>query len=569
VLWFFRALGPLAVECDGVPVDLGGPQRLLLFGVLLANANRVVSTGTLAEALWGTSPPAAYRVQLQVIVSDLRRRLTGGGDRTHAPILTRAPGYLLRVPPGAADTDLFQAEVLAAREARAAGDDATVVRLLEGALARWRGPAFDGLPGDEIDPVALALDRTRLDAIELDVEARLADGRPDGLIARLVTLTAEHPLHEAFHRQLMESYGRTGRRADAAAVYTGLRHRLRTELGTAPSAALTALHRRIMSAEQGRSPLRPRAWATAYRQLPPDPPGFVGRRRELAAIRVRPGAVIVLEGMAGVGKSRLAVHAAHRMAAAFPDGQVHVDLGGPDAAADPADVLARLLGLAGVPDRAVPPGLEARAAVFRDRHADRRVLFVLDGAAAEEQVRPLLPAGPGCLTIVTSRRSLALPGARPVQVRPLRHDQSIALLSALIGDDRVDGQARAAGRLSARCGHLPLALTHAAERLRRRPSWTIDELLRRMPADRALDGMRAALDASCRALPPDLRRLFLQLGAVPGPEVTADAVAAHAGGDPRTVAAGLESLLDEHLVEQTEPDRYRLHALVRELLANS
>ncbi|MFI5843200.1 BTAD domain-containing putative transcriptional regulator [Catenuloplanes sp. NPDC051500] len=566
--WFFRALGPPAVERDGTPVDLGGPQRVLAFGVLLAAANRVVSVGALAESLWGTSPPTSYRVQLQVIVSDLRRRLTGG-DRAGAPILTRAPGYLLHVPPGTADVDLFRAEVVAAREARAAGDDATVVQLLASALDRWRGPAFDGLSGDRITPVALALDRARLDAIELDVDARLADGRLDGLTTRLVLLTAEHPLHEPFHRQLLEVHGRAGRRGEASAVFTALRRRMRAELDAEPSAALRDLHRRIMSEDPGAAPGRPRAWATAYRQLPPDPPGFVGRRRELAAIRARRGGVVVLEGMAGVGKSRLAVHAAHLLAADHPDGQVHVDLGGIGGRRDPAEVLALLLGLAGVPDRAVPPGLDARAAVFRDRLADRRVLFVLDDAAGEDQVRPLLPAGPGCLAVITSRRSLALPGARSVAVRPFRRGESIALLTALIGARRVAGETRAAGRLSARCGHLPLALTLAAERLRRHPLWTIDDLLRRMPDDRTLDGVRAAFAASYRALTPDLRRLFLLLSRLPGTDVTADAVAAHGGGDARAVADGLETLLDEHLVEQRAPDSYRLHALVRELLADS
>ncbi|WP_051799516.1 AfsR/SARP family transcriptional regulator [Catenuloplanes japonicus] len=569
MVWFFRALGPPVVERDGTVVDLGGPQRVMAFGVLLANANRVVSVGALAESLWGTSPPSSYRVQLQVIVSDLRRRLAGGGDRAQAPIVTRAPGYLLRVPDGSADVDLFRTEVVAARSARAAGDDATVVRLLTDALARWRGPAFDGLSGDEIAPVALALDRARLDATELDVEARLSDGRLDGLTARLVLLTAEHPLHEPFHRQLLEVHGRAGRRGEASAVFTALRRRMRAELGAEPSAALRDLHRRIMSEDPGAAPARPRAWATAYRQLPPDPPGFVGRRGELAAIRAARGAVVVLEGMAGVGKTRLAVHAAHLLAADYPDGQVHVDLGGCSAPKDPADVLALLLGLSGVPGRAIPPTLDARAAVFRDRLAGRRVLFVLDDAAGEEQLRPLLPAGPGCLAIVTSRRSLAVPGARSRAVRPFRRTESIALLAARVGDRRVAGEARAAGRLAARCGDLPLALTLAAERLRRHPLWTIDDLLRRLPDDRTLDGVRAAFASSYRALPPELRRLFVLLSQLPGTDVTADAVAAHGGEDARAVADGLESLLDEHLVEQRAPDSYRLHALVRELLANS
>jgi len=570
--WYFRALGPLSIERDGQSVDLGGPQRILVLAVLLAHANRVVSTDTLVEALWGESPPPSHRVQLQVIISDLRLRLAGGGDRRTAPIVTSPPGYLLEVPSERYDVEQFRAGLAAARSAWARGDNVTTLNVAHEALERWQGSAFAGLTSDPVAHVAAVLDRSRLEAAELDIDARLADGRLAGLLARLVTLTAENPLHEGFHRQLMSVQARTGRRLEALGVYRALRRRTVEEMGIEPSAELRNLRRRILDSDPelviGRpSPAaRGRAWASAYRHLPPDLPRFVGRQRELSALLEgdRTG-VVVLQGMPGVGKTSLAVHAAHRLAGRFPDVQIYVDLGGFAAdrsPADPTELLGYLLRLVGVPPTGVPPGQVARAAVLRDRLAGRRVLVVLDDASDERQVRPLLPAGPQDLAIVTSRRTLALPASAVITVTPFSRADSMAQLSGVLGGRCTAGQEPAAVRLAAACGHLPLALMLAAERLRTRPSWPIDHLVSRL-FERPLDELaardrdvRSAFAASDRTLSPRLRALLRRLGERPaGAVIIPD-------GDERE----LEALVDEHLLDEIAPDRYRLHPLVHAYL---
>ncbi|OLE20945.1 MAG: hypothetical protein AUG44_29170 [Actinobacteria bacterium 13_1_20CM_3_71_11] len=321
---------------------------------------------------------------------------------------------------------------------------------------------------------------------------------------------------------------------------------------------------------------------SAYRQLPPDIADFVGRGRELSLVLGAGGdggtavPIVVVEGMAGVGKTRLAVHAAHQLVRAgrYGDGQLYVDLRGfaPDAdPAGPGEVLDSFLRLLGVPPDRVPPDVASRAAVLRDRLAGQRVVLVLDNAADEHQVLPLLPADPGCLVIVTSRRSLALEGARTVRLEVFRPDEAAGLLSAVLGPERVATDPGAVADLAARCGYLPLAVALVARRLRARPAWPVRHLLSRLADERRrLDelsvggrAVESVFALSYRALDPERRRLFRLLGIHPGHDVTADSVAALAKREPSTVESPLESLLDEHLVLQAVPGRYHLHDLVR------
>ncbi|MGC4890610.1 tetratricopeptide repeat protein [Micromonospora sp. DT227] len=582
---YFRVLGPVGVQWDRQPVHLGGPQRTLVLAVLLSRANRPVPLDVLVDELWPETPPPSYRVQLQGLVSDLRRRLAPGGTRAAAPIATHGSAYQLEADPERYDRDQFQNGLTAARTARVDGDDATAARLLRHALGLWRGPAFGGLGGRLIGPSAAALDEARIDAAAEYVDACLAAGQLAGLVPELVRLVAERPLDERFARALMTVHSRAGRRSDALAVYRDLHRRTVAELGIEPSVQSRELHRRISSADP--QPPRPRPHgagqgpARTYRHLPPDIAEFVGRRRELAellAAGATGGAaapIVVVEGMAGVGKTRLAVHAAHRLAARYPDGQFHVDLHGftGDAApADPSEVLESLLRLLGVPAAGIPDTLAARAALFRDRLTDRRVLLVVDDAADESQILPLLPAHGDCLVIVTSRRSLAVDGARPVRLDVFHPADSLSLLSTIVGGERVAAERPAADALLARCGHLPLAVAVAARRLRARPAWRIDHLLSRLTdehhrLDELSDGghaVRSVLTSSYRALSPRRRRLFRIIGVHPGDDVTPASVAALAGCSPRAARDALESLLDEHLVQQVQAERYRMHDLLRE-----
>lgn len=590
----FRVLGPVTVLRDGGPVDLGGPQRRAVLTLLLVHANRVVPADTLADLLWGGSPPRSYRVQLQGVVSDLRRRLAGGGARAAAPIVTVAPGYLLQAPDDALDLLAFRAEVA---RAQATGDPDR----WESAAAWWRGPAFGGFDYPGAQAVVAGVEEERWTAVEDLVDARLAAGRIDGLSAELARLTREHPLRERFHGQLMTVLARTSRVGEALAVYRSLRERLVDELGIEPSEPVRRLHRQILVA--GADPIRPAepgvavatgwpgaaaagreqgerlAAVSAYRQLPPDLADFVGRAPELAGIlalgRVAGGGttarIVVVAGMAGVGKTRLALRAAHQLVSEgrYTGGQLYLDLSN---AVTPAAALSNLLRLLGVAPQLVPPDLEARTTLLRDRLADREALMILDSAADERQVEPLLATGAAGLVIVTSRRALAIDGALHINLSMFTPDEAATLVGAVIGADRSAAERPAVAALAALCGHLPLAVTVAAHRLRMRPAWSVAELADRLAVasgvelDELTAGSRA-VEAVFRhayeGLPPRLQLVFRRLGLHPGVDVTAASVAALADLDPPDAESALGDLLDLHLVAQAAPGRYHLHDLLR------
>jgi DNA-binding SARP family transcriptional activator/tetratricopeptide (TPR) repeat protein len=588
---YFRVLGPLCVERDGEPLDLGGPQRRIVLAVLLARVNEVVPVDRLVDALWGDTPPSSYRVQLQGLVSDLRRRLAPAGERAAAPIVTSPPGYLLQVPADRVDLAQFRAELAQARRARDDGESALAARIFRAALCRWRGMAFAGVSCPVVDQAAAAVGEMRVAAVEECIDAQLADGQLAGLSAELVALVVEHPMREGLHSQLMKVYARTGRPADALAVYREFRQRIVAELGIEPSAELQRLHREILAAGPtlGASSAELTAGgdgqglASAYRQLPPDIADFSGRCTAVAAIveagRCAPGTAVVIsavEGMAGVGKTKLAVHAAHQLVSEgrYGDGQLYVDLRGFSPAgvpADPAAVLESFLRLLGVPAERIPDNLEARSAAFRDRLAGQHMLVLLDNAADEEQIAPLLPADPNCLIVVTSRRSLALDGSRPLMLDVFTREEAIELLIAVVGEARVAAEPEAASELAARCGRLPLAVALAARRLRARPAWPIAHLVTRLTDEsRRLDELslgRLAIEPvfalSYDALKPDQQRLLRLLGIHPGRDFTAAPVAALAEVSPVEAEDMLESLLDEHLLQQSVLGRYVLHDLLR------
>ncbi|MFI5833649.1 tetratricopeptide repeat protein [Micromonospora sp. NPDC051300] len=584
---YFRVLGPLTVERRGEPVPVGGPQHAVALALLLCHADEPVPVDALVAELWRDRPPRSHRVQVQGIISELRRRLAPGG-RAAAPIVTRPSAYLLHTAPGGLDLRQFSDEVAAAAAARATGDNATALRLLDVALARWRGPAFSGLTGRSIESTAATLREARLDAAAERIDARLADGRLSGLVAEVGALIGERPLDERFHRQLMTAHHRLGRPADALAAYRELRGRLVRELGIEPAGPTQELHRRILAGESDAAgpSHATAARASAHRQLPPDIADFVGRERELRALRrwlargASAGAVpiVAVEGMAGVGKTRFAVHAAHRFADAYPDGQFYLDLRGfsaESAPAAPGAVLESLLRRLGVPAPAVPESVADRSALLRDRLADRRVVLVLDDAADEAQVTPLLPATADCLVIVTSRRALALDGACVVALDVFSPVEARELLTGLLGRDRVAAEPASVEELAGRCGHLPLAVAVAGRRLRGRPAWRVEHLLARLSdPDRGLTefavGARGVEDVfalSYRALPAGRQRLFRLLGVHLGDDLTAASTAALVGVDPADAERDLEALLDEHLVQQVRPGRYELHDLLRRYAA--
>lgn len=285
--------------------------------------------------------------------------------------------------------------------------------------------------------------------------------------------------------------------------------------------------------------------------------------------------ICAVDGMAGVGKTTLAVHAGHRLAERFPDGQVFLDLHGHTPGhrpLDPSAALDALLRAAGVADDRVPAGLHARAALWRTASAGRRVLIVLDNAVDAAQVRPLLPGTPGCRVLITSRRRLSdLDATHTVSLDVLPSDDAVALLAGVLGPERAAAEPGAVAELVELCGRLPLAVRITGGRLRSRPGWAVAHLVRRMRAgyrlaelttgDRSVD---AALTSSYERLGPSQRRFFRLLGRLPGPDLDAPIASALASIGPGEAERLLEDLVDVHLLQQPLPGRYRFHELVHE-----
>ncbi|WP_377272652.1 BTAD domain-containing putative transcriptional regulator [Peterkaempfera sp. SMS 1(5)a] len=412
----FGLLGPLTVADGTTAVGVTSPKVRVLLAELLLRANQPVPVDTLRSALWGEQPPATATASLHNHISRLRRLLGPEGEER----LSSTPdGYVLRTGPGELDAEVFDGHLDRARGALLRQEWDTVSRESAAALALWRGRPLAEVPAlPDAEPRIQQLVEAHLQALEWRFEADLHLGRHDGLAPELAHWAAEHPLREAFHRQLMLALHRTGRRAEALEVHQRLRRALVDELGVEPGPAVRQAHQEVLAETESGPAERPQPRPPAPAQLPADLTDFTGRvddvrRLEelLAPAADRDGAaravvISAVSGTAGIGKTTLAVHAGHRLAARFPDGHLYVDLQGvaPEPPA-PSAVLARFLSDLGVPDGEIPADEEARAVRYRTLTAGRRLLLVLDNARDAAQVRPLLPAG-GCGVLVTSRRRL-------------------------------------------------------------------------------------------------------------------------------------------------------------------
>ncbi|MEU3982543.1 BTAD domain-containing putative transcriptional regulator [Streptomyces sp. NPDC026672] len=687
------------------PRTIGSPKVRALFAALLLEAGRVVSVDALKDALWRGAPPASAHASLHNHVTRLRRLLDDPERLRAVP-----PGYVLRVDEGELDVHVFDTRVTEARAAHGRRDWAGVLRACAAALALWRGRPLSGLPTD-LGGYAFAqrLEEARLLLLEWRYDAELAVGgtRLAGLVPELAALVAEHPLREAYHRQLMLALHHTGRQAEALAVHRDLRSRLVEELGIEPGPAVREAHVEVLrghsppadtrngtdawsgaagrsgadvqsggdvqsgwgargradtrsgtdawsgadtrggadtgrsagdqavvdapSAVDGRPPADVHApphgppapveslphppdgasepsrtptgdapsgdaptgsTPTGDRppprpvpaQLPPPPAHFTGRtseRQALAHVLRRSGGptVALVTGMAGVGKSALALEVAHELRERFPDGQLYVNLHGATPGMTPlapAQALAALLRDLGTEPRAVPERPDAAAALLRSLLAPTRTLMVLDDAESAAQVRPLLPGGDGCAVIVTSRSPLtALDGARRFPLTPLSCEDSAALLRAVSGRAGVD----AAHPLVELTGRLPLALRVVAARLAARQALTPDMLagqladtgsrLTHLEYDdlsvrRSLAVAHDALAAAEREADRDAALALRGIGALDLPTYGASLMARLTGVGVRRAEAALDRLVDVALLEETAYGRYTPHDLVRD-----
>jgi DNA-binding SARP family transcriptional activator len=578
----FKILGPLEVRRGGTLLRVGGPRQRALLGLLLCHANQVVSRDQLLEELLGDQRAGSAERMLRVQISRLRQALADGGEPR---VLARPPGYLLRVGDGELDLEVFEQRVAAGRDALGRGDPRQAAALLAEAEALWRGRPLADL---EFEPFARfdiqRLHELRLLAAEDRIEAELALGQHGTLCPELARLVAEHPLRERLRGQLILALYRSGRQAEALAVFHDTRQVLDAELGIDPGTALRQVHAQVLAADPLLDLPTP-AGAAATRTLPRDIATFTGRERELAQLldgidgQAAGGAVVgihAIDGMAGIGKTTFAVHAAHRLGPSFPDGQYFLPLHGHTPGqrpVDPADALASLLLTAGLAPQQIPPGLQARAARWRDHLAGQKILLLLDDAVGHEQVRPLLPGTAGSLVLITSRRRLtALDDAAAVSLDVLPPEEAAALLVRLAGRPGLGAGDTAVREITRLGGYLPLAIGMLASQLRHHPAWQVGRLADGLAAakDRlALMhtenlSVATAFELSYADLTSAQQRLFRRLGMVPGPDFDAHAAAALDDTSVDEARLGLDELYDQHLIGEPAAGRYQLHDLLRE-----
>lgn len=579
-------LGPLSVRTGGAAVDVGPSLQRDLLAVLALQPGRVVSRDEIVDVLWGEQPPRTCMSMVQTYVGRLRGML----DPRRMP---RSPGRLIRhsgdgyvIELGGDELDLARFTDLVSR-AGATGDATEAMALLDQALHCWRGPVLAGAgPRLRSHPAAVAAARRRVAATLTYADLAFGLEQHAAAVARLQELAPDEPLHEGLAARLMVALAGSGERAAALSLFAEVRHRLAEELGVQPSSELQETHLRILRHEPParRADHRPK-------QLPAGVPGFTGRAAHLERLdallpgdktRGQPTAVVIsaIDGTAGVGKTALAVHWAHRVADKFPDGQLYVNLRGFDptgSAVPPTEAVRGFLDALQVPAQRVPAGLDAQAALFRSVLAGRRVLVVLDNARDAEQVRPLLPGTPGCLVVVTSRDQLAglvaAEGAHPLTLDLLTPVEARRLLARRLGEERIAAEPRAVDDIVALCARLPLALVIVAARAATQPGLPLATLVEEVQRARggldAFSGddpatdVRAVFSWSYHALRAEAARLFRLLGLHPGPDLAAPAAASLAGLPVGAATRLLAELTRARLLVEHAPGRYTFHDLLR------
>ncbi|SCE12199.1 DNA-binding transcriptional activator of the SARP family [Streptomyces sp. DvalAA-19] len=601
----FLLLGPLSVRLNAREVHVSAPRQRVVMAALLLNANRVISVDRITEYVWDGAPPPSAAATVRTYVMRLRQSL---GEHASARILTRAPGYLLELGEHESDLGQFTAHRRRAAELAERGDLEGSSAALAEALALWREEPLADIPSRTLrDVEGRYLQELRLQTMELRFDAELALLRHAEIVPELVRLVREHPLREALVGKLMLALFRSGRQSEALDLYRRTRVLLVEQLGAEPGADLREVHRHILSAhDRPRTPdpqerpapaaetaaapavatVRDRSWPDPA-QLPSVPLPLSARSDALARVRhflttgTMPAGMVataVVTGRGGVGKSALALHAAHTMRGSSVHGQLYADLGGAERPLTAREVLPRFLADLGVPRDEIPGEESERESLYRSLTAGRRLLVVLDNASGSAQVRPLIPGSGGSRLLVTSRRRLAdLEGARTLLLGPLDEAGSLELLGSIVGTARVGGEPRAARTVVTVCAGLPLAIRIAGTRLLERPHWSIGHLARRLTdTPRLLDelcagdaGVRPCLDAEVaglrRSAPGgiDPAEVLAALGAAGASSVSGGEVAVMFGCPEAQAEEALDSLVGANLLGAPAGGRYRLDALLR------
>ncbi|WP_033281906.1 AfsR/SARP family transcriptional regulator [Streptomyces sp. NRRL F-525] len=605
-----RLLGPVEVWAGDRRAPLGGVRPLAVLSALVVHLGEVLSTDRLVDCVWDERAPATAGALVATHVSAVRRALARVTQ--DAVVRTRPPGYVADLDPSQIDARRFEDLLASGRASAAAGHREEAADLLGEALALWRGQdALEGLGQSFARIEAARLGELRIVAQEESFGLHLDLGRADRTIAPLLAHVAAHPLRERPRGQLMTALVRTGRVSDALRTYREGRAVLREELGIDPGPELQALHQAVLTNDAqvagtalppgtalprstGRAPAGPpaesrRAPTPAPSHLPPDIADFVGRAEQIAWAASLVGGVDeagrtappigVISGRSGTGKTALAVHVGHRTAELFPDGRLFVDLRAADTAPlQPADALARLLRAMGTDPETLPTSVEELTGLYRTHIGHRRVLLILDNAAGEAHVRPLLPPGPGCAVLVTSRRRLvALEGSAHLDLAVPGQAEALELLRRVAGPDRTSTEPERAAEIVSLCGRLPLAVRIAGARLAARPHWAPGRLAdrlrderRRLSELRAGDlELRTSLELGYADLELPERRALRRLALLDLPDFAAWIAAPLLDIGTEEAEEAVERLVDCHFidvigVDGTGRSRYRIHDLARE-----
>ncbi len=581
----FRVLGPIELWSAGQQYDLGPTRARCVLAILILAPRTIVPTDVLIDRIWDTEPPPKARESLAVYITRLRaslRQAVGESVR----LAGRARGYELDVDPELVDLHQFrrlrrQADALAGN-----GDAEHAVLLLREADRLWRGQPFAGIRGDWMARMRASLEEERRAAILKRVECELDLGRHADLVGDLSNLLAQYPLDEAFIAHQMTALYGSGRAGEALSLFRDTRDQLIDEQGTEPGPALTVLHQRMLSHDPELAsgtgftgPNRQLSRTAAADTLPPETVEFVGRDEELSLLVQPPGdgpRIMIIEGMAGVGKTALAVHAARTVAAQYPDGMFYLNFHTHDPGLPPldaAEALHRLLQMLTAPATRIPDAIGERAALLRAQLSRRRAVVILDDAAGPEQLRPLLPSAGQSLILITTRRRLAsLAGAHGLTLDVLPMPDAVTLFQRVAGPSRAYDADVAATAVQL-CGRLPLAIKLAAGRLAHDCPPRLADLVEELSqtpvraTGAASPQVMSAFDVSYRSLEPEHQQFFRRLGMSPCASISPQAAAALGGLRLGEAQQALAALLDHHLLARAPGGQFRFHDLIREYAA--
>jgi DNA-binding SARP family transcriptional activator len=578
----FVLLGSVEAWRGESQLDLGTPQQRAVLVFLLLREGRAASTEEIADALWGERAPRSARSVVRTYISRLRIVLSASEEGEEV-IGSSGSGYAVALEAAYVDVNSFHHLVRRARAARAQGNLAEAVDLFYNALRLWRGTPLSATRGDYIDQERMRLLQHKIAVLEERLELELELGRHVEAGEELADAIAVEPMRERLHELQMISLYRSGRQAEALAVYGRIRQLLAAELGIDPSAGLRDLYQRILRGDPGTAAPARRSAAVvstwrAPAQLPAAPPGFVGREEEVKAVQealisTAWAPVVAITGLGGMGKTALAVHAAQMLRDRFPDGQLYADFRAfNDRPGALAAVLVSFLRSFDVREEQVPACLEERVALWRTVLADRRVLIVLDGVIDAEQVCHLLPANPGCAAIVTTwRHMIGLHGVHWVNLDALSPADAMEMLARLVGHRRISQERQAAAELVDLCSHQPLAIRVAANLLQIRPRWTVRQaclhleevLYRPEGADDGRVLIEAPLLRAQSRLDPQEATAFRLAALYDHGELTVESGAELLGIPLSGAHRLLETLVDANLLLAGPDGTYRYHRLVK------